>query len=273
MNFFKKTIYIFTLITLFNCEDVIDLKVPTSDPKLVIEASLNWFNDTTGNEQEIRLSLTAPFFDDQVPPANNANIMVSDTNNNTFIFTEEGNTGVYKTSEFIPVIDQEYTLNIDYQTETYIGTEILKSVTPIDNIEQNNEGGFGADEIEIKAFYSDPANVENYYFFEFRNNFQTVPTIEVYEDRFTNGNQTFAFYSDEDLVSGHQLTINNFGVSEQFYQFMFLLVQQTGQDAGGPFQTQPATVRGNCVNITNPDNFPLGYFRVSQANTFNYIVQ
>jgi len=66
--------------------------------------------------------------------------------------------------------------------------------------------------------------------------------------------------------------IKNYGISEQYYNFMFLLLQQTTDNSGGPFETQPATVRGNCINITNPENYPLGYFRVSQANQYNYTV-
>jgi len=54
---------------------------------------------------------------------------------------------------------------------------------------------------------------------------------------------------------------------------MFLLLQQVFEAGGGPFEVQPATVRGNCVNITNPDNFPFGYFRASQATEFIYIIE
>ncbi|RAJ11909.1 DUF4249 domain-containing protein [Olleya aquimaris] len=272
-NIINKSLYLLLILIVFNCEDVIDLKVPTSDPKLVIEASLNWFDGTDGSNQEIKLTLSAPFFDSEVPPANNAIVTVEDTNGNTFNFSEDGNSGIYKTTNFIPVVDQEYTLSINYNGETYIGTEILKSVTPIDYIEQNNEGGFSGEDIELKAYYTDPENIENYYFYEFISDIPEYLVLEVYDDEFTDGNQIFAFYTEEDLEAGDQVIINNYGVSKQFYQFMFLLLQQTAEDGGGPFETQPATVRGNCVNITNPDNFPLGYFRVSQAYQFTYIVE
>ncbi len=69
----KKLIYIaiLTFFT-FSCEDVIDLDIPTSEPKLVIDASINWFKGTSGNEQEIKLTLSAPYFDSEIPPANGA---------------------------------------------------------------------------------------------------------------------------------------------------------------------------------------------------------
>ncbi|MBV7270247.1 DUF4249 domain-containing protein [Winogradskyella luteola] len=265
------------LILLFsfctNCEDVIDVDLNETEPRLVIEASINWFKNTSGNEQSIRLSLSAPFFDDGVPPANGASVQITDSNNNIFNFIEDGQTGIYRNNSFVPVIDEAYTLTIQYQGETYTGTETLKSVVPIDFVEQENEGGFTGEDIELKAFYTDPADIENYYFFEFTSNIPVIPTLEVYEDRFTDGNQIFGFYTEEDLEPGDVVTIRNYGISERFYEFMFVLLQQGSEEGGGPFETQPATVRGNCINVTNPDNFPFGYFRLSEVDELVYTVE
>jgi hypothetical protein len=125
----------------------------------------------------------------------------------------------------------------------------------------------------LKAFYTDPEDEENYYFFEFLSDLTPIPSLEVYEDRFTNGNQIFGFYSDEDLESGNIVRIRNHGVSESFYEFMFLLLQQGSQDSGGPFETQPASVRGNCINETNSENFPFGYFRLSEVDEVIFSVE
>jgi len=270
----KKIIYIFIIIfTIFSCEDVIEVDVPNAPPRLVIDASLNWFEGTAGNEQEIKLSLSAPYFNTSVPPANNAIVTVIDANNNTYNFIEIESTGIYTNNTFIPEIDLEYTLIIEYQGETYEATETLKSVAPIDFIEQINDGGFTGEDIEIKAFYTDPENVENYYFFEFYKENNNQPIFDAYEDEFTDGNQIFAFYSDDDLEQGDELTIRNYGISNQYFNYTFLLLQQILQDGGGPFEVQTATVRGNCVNTTNPDNFPFGYFRVSQATEFIHIIE
>ncbi|WP_452221062.1 DUF4249 domain-containing protein [Lacinutrix salivirga] len=258
---------------IFSCEDVIEVDLPTATPKLVIEASINWFEGTNGNTQQIKLTESAPYFNESVPPANNAIVTVTDGNNNTFTFTEEGNTGIYINTSFLPEINQTYTLTINYNEEIYTASETMQTVTPIDYIEQNNEGGFTGEDIEIKAFYTDPVDEDNYYFYEFVTDIAAIPNLEVYDDEFTNGNQIFAFFSEEDLETGDELIIRNYGVSERFYEYMFILLQQSGDNSGGPFETQPATVRGNCVNQTNPNNFPLGYFRVSQAFETIYIVE
>ncbi len=256
---------------MISCEDVIDVDVPNAPPRLVVDASINWFKGTLGNEQFIKLTLSAPYFDENVPPANDALVTITNENNVVFNFIEVDNTGIYTNSNFAPEIDASYTLNISYNGETYSATETLKSVSSVDMIEQKNDGGFSGEEIEIKAFYTDPANEENFYFYQFQTDTDT--SSEVYDDEFTNGNQIFAFYSDEDLEAGNELTITNYGISQRFYEFMFILLQQSGTDGGGPFETQPATVRGNCINETNPANFPFGYFRLSQADTITYTVQ
>ena len=270
----KKIIYISILVLFtFSCEDVIEIDLLTAEPKLVIDASINWLKGTSGNEQEIKLSLSAPYFETDIPVANNALVTVIDYNNNLFEFIEEGTTGIYKNNTFIPVINANYNLTILYNGETYIGTEFLKSVSEIEYVEQVNDGGFSGEETEIKAFYTDPENEENYYFFEFISNIPEIPSLEVYKDEFVNGNQIFGFYSKEYLASGDIVTIRNYGISQRFYDFMFILLQQNSEDGGGPFETQPATVRGNCINQTNPDNFPLGYFRLSEVDEFIYTIE
>lgn len=270
----KKILYIALLCSFcYTCEDVIDVNLNEAEPRLVIEASINWYKGTAGNEQRIKLSLTAPFFDDTIPPANGATIQITDSNNNTFNFIEENDTGIYINNDFIPVIDDTYNLTITYNGDVYTASETLKSVVPIDFVEQIDDGGFTGDDIEIKTYFTDPANITNYYFFEYISDIPVVPTLDVLDDEFIDGNQIFAYYTEEDLESGDEVIMRHFGVSRQFYEFMFILLQQGSDQGGGPFETQPATVRGNCINTTNPDNYPFGYFRLSEVAELVYTVE
>tara|TARA_R110002050_G_scaffold300364_1_gene469401 strand:- start:8421 stop:9236 length:816 start_codon:yes stop_codon:yes gene_type:complete len=270
----RKIIYILIISLQFtSCEDVIEVDLKSAQPRLVIDASLNWFKETQGNNQYIRLTLSAPFFDNTVPPANGATVIVTDLNNNTFSFIEEENTGLYINNSFIPVIDGVYNLTITYNNETYTASEKLMPVSTIDYVEQKNKGGFSGDETEIKAYYTDPEGIDNYYFFEFINTTTKVQSLEAYDDEFTDGNQIFAFFSDENLTTGAKIIIKSYGISKQFYEFISLLLQQTNDESGDPFELQPATVRGNCVNQTNPENYPLGYFKASEVSVLNYTIE
>ncbi|WP_303318952.1 DUF4249 domain-containing protein [Flavivirga abyssicola] len=268
-----KYLFIFCLLSLVSCEDVVDVDLNNAEPRLVINASLSWIKGTDGRTQSIQLSLTAPFFDKVIPPATGASVTVTDSNNNTFIFNEIENSGVYINNNFLPVLNTDYNLTILYNNETYTATETLTPVVPIEFVEQKNDGGFAGDEIEIKAYYNDPSNIKNFYLFEFLIVKKNSINLEVYDDEFTDGNQIFAFFSDEDLEAGDELRIISSGVSERNYEFLNILLQQTDDESGDPFETQPATVRGNCVNQTNPNNYPLGYFRVSETSVFTYTIE
>lgn len=269
-NIFK---IILISLTFYACEDVIDVDLNNSEPRLVIDASINWQKNTPGNNQFIRLTLTAPFFNDNVRPATGAIVAVSDTKNNVFNFIEEGNTGIYNNDNFIPEIGEVYSLNIQYNNETYTATETMMPVVPIESVEQKNDGGFSGDEIELKAFYTDPKDIENFYLFEFNIVKFSSTYLEVYDDEFTDGSRIFAFYSNDDMTLVDEVIITSHGLSERAYEFYNILLQQTDENSGDPFETQPATVRGNCINQTNPDNFPLGFFRVSETDVFTYVIQ
>jgi len=265
----KQLAYIFFLLVLLSsCEQVIDVELNESDPRLVIEASFNLLEDGSANSM-VKLTTTAPFFDEQIPYVTDAVVLVTSNNGGSFSFayTEDG---IYQ-SDLIPELGIDYTLEITYNNETYIAIQQLVETVSYEFIEQEDDGGFLGDEIELKAFFTDPGGIENHYFFEVLS--ERGNEYDTASDEFFDGNQIFALYFADDLDTGDEVIFNLYGVDEQFFNFMFVLLQQGSDDTGGPFETQPATVRGNIINTTNPDHFPLGYFRISEVSTLNYIVQ
>ena len=80
-------------------------------------------------------------------------------------------------------------------------------------------------------------------------------------------------YFYEDIEPGKEVTITINGVEEQFYNYMNILIDQSGQNGGGPFESAPSTIRGNMVNITNPDKYPLGYFSLAEANRLSLVIE
>ena len=133
------------LTLIFSCEEVIDLEVPNSEPRLVIEASINWFEGTLGNEQEIKLSLTAPYFNSDIPPANGAQVSIINPDGSVIEFFEVNQTGRYVTGQFNPQLGATYILQITYLGEVYEATEVMQSVTPIDYVLHEQSGGFSGD--------------------------------------------------------------------------------------------------------------------------------
>lgn len=274
MKIYKLVLLVFVSLFVFSCEEVVTVDLDTAAPKLVIDASIQWKKGTLGNEQKIKLSTTTGFYDTSIPTVSGATITVNNSNNIVFNFIEQvPNSGVYICTNFVPVIDETYVLTVLLNGETYKATEILKSVSPITSIAQNNNGGFSGTDIEIKTFFNDPGNANNYYLFKYKPSTSAIPSFEVSDDKFIQGNESFGLLINEDINAGDNIDITLNGVSKRYFEYMNKLITVAGGSSGAPFSTPPATVRGNIVNQTNAKNFALGYFNLSETDFRNYVVQ
>jgi hypothetical protein len=271
-----KTTYkiIIVLCTLFfiACEDVVDIELDTAPAKLVIDAALKWEKGTTGNEQTIKLTTTTDFYATTIPVASGAVVFVRDENANQFDFVETPGTGNYVCTNFIPAINRNYTLTVIYNGQTYTASEKLIAVPTIDSVEQTENGGFTGDEVEVKFYFQDFPNEANFYLINFNASNALLPIIDVIDDDFFQGNQMFAYLANE-LETGDSIQLQLNGISQRYYNYMNILLSIAVSNGGSPFQTPPATVRGNIINQTNFDNFALGYFSVSETDQQTYIVQ
>lgn len=267
------SLIIISCFFLFSCEEVIPLDLNSAEPKLVIEAALTWKKGSVGSAQKIKLSTTTSYYSTTPIPAKGAIVIVQNSTNQTFNFIDISNTGEYRCSNFIPVIGETYRLTIRYNGNTYNAQEIMQPVAEIINVEQNNNGGFGGKNIELKAHYFDSAFEKNFYLYRFTYSTQVTSNFYTDEDVFFNGNEFFSISQNDKIKSGDKVEINHYGISRTYFNYMSVLVSIAGNSGGGPFQSPPATVRGNIVNTTEPDNFPLGYFSLSEYDSINYIVK
>ncbi len=259
----------FLSLLLASCEDVIDVELNDARPRLVIESNINVsMEEGVPINNFIRLTTTAPFFQDSIPIVSNATVMVKDTDGTVFPFEYLENGFYY--SNFIPIQNMEYTLEVIYGAEIFTATTQLVPTSRLEYVSQRNDGGFSGDQIELKAYFMDIPGKENFYFLSAAS--ERGVSRAVYSDKFFEGNYMFGTYRADDLTQGDLVQFNLFGISEQYYNYMFVLLQQTGS-GGGPFETQPATVKGNIINETTPENYPLGYFRMSEISKLNYVVE
>ena len=259
-------------VSTVGCEDVVDVDLDNSNPRLVIEASIQWKKGTNGNQQKIKLSTTTDYFSNTIPVVSNATVFITDASN-TYTFVENQGTGEYICTNFNPIIGETYDLTVIANGETYTATETLRPVPTIESIEQNNEGGFLGDEIEVKFFFQDNGSTNDFYLVQFNTSFNILPEYDVVDDEFFQGNQMFGLYSNEDMKSGDMLSFTLHGISERNYNYLNILLGIAGGNGGSPFSTPPATVRGNFVNQTNPDNFAFGYFSVAETDTRVYVIE
>ena len=254
-------------------EDIIKVDLETAEPRLVIDASIDWQKGTTGNEQKIRLTTTTGYYEETFPTVSGAIVVVTNTTNTVFDFIETPNIGEYICTNFEPVIGETYTLTINLNGEIYTATETLIGVPTIDNkVEQNNKGGMAGDEIELAFYYQDNGHEYNYYLYSFMMKHVIYPQYEVENNEKSQGALTTVYYSHEDLEAGDEVTFKLYGISKRYYNYMNKILLASGND-DRPFPTTPAPVRGNIVNQTDKENFAFGYFRLSEVDVKDYTVK
>jgi hypothetical protein len=273
-NFRNKvlTLLSFLFVLFFSsCEDTVTLDLETGETRLVIDAEIIWQKGTAGNQQTIKISKTAAYYNNTTPKVSGAQVRIENSNGDVFTFneTEPGN---YVCTDFVPVINMDYTLYVTAEGQNFTAVEKLTPVTPIDKVEQKIVPDFGGEDvIELTFYYQDPENEVNYYLTDYQSDFLLFPEYELTDDEFFNGNEVSTRYSEEDKIKpGKTVNITHRGISRNFYNYMDLILEIYG---GSPFSIPPGNIRGNIVNTTNADNFAFGYFRLCEADRVAYLVK
>ena len=268
-----KKIYIYTILTVLlfsNCEKVVDIDVPTIEPKLIIDASFEvLFNESPVKANVVvKLKLSTDYFDDTIPTVSDAIVFLTNTADNAVInFSDVNLNGNFTPIiNFIPKDAIEYELTVIYKNEIYKGNATKVKSTKIDSAIQGDETLFSGKEIEVKVAFKDNVDNENYYLFNFTNNL-FLPL----EDRFFNGtNYNFSFfYQEEEIEVPTNVTVTMSGITKDYFTYFRILQNQSGTSGGGPFQSVPSSLLGNVINTSNEANFPLGYFHISETDTIN----
>lgn len=262
-----------TAVLLNSCTDVVDIALNTDSPRLVIDASINWQKGTPGNIQTIKLTKTTDFYTNVIPVVSGATVFIKGNSNVIFNFIETPNTGVYICSNFVPAMDQTYTLTVISSGQTYTAAETLRSVASITSVTQEIQTGLGKDFLKIKTFFNDPAVQDNYYLYKYKFTKNLKPEYSLDDDLLFQGNTFFSLVLEEDAKAGEQVEISHYGISKTYFNYMSKLLSVSGTSSGGPFQSPPANVKGNIKNQSNFDNYPLGYFRLSEVDVKNYTIQ
>lgn len=276
MNRFINFLALLLLVFFTACTDVIDVEVPSEEPRLVIEASINWEKGTSGSDQTIYLSKSTPFFETNGNvPVSGASVVITNTSDGSFFEFNDQNDGSYTSSNFMPVLNDNYTLEVISEEETYSAQETFIPVVPILEVYQSTDK-FLPEVLEVNFDFLDPAEEENYYYIKFKEQADTFPRLLDFKDEFVNGNLISVFnerQENEDInqveyAPGDTVNMELIGISKRYYEYIQLLINQS--ESGGPFDTTPVALRGNCTNQNDPNNFAYGYFRLTEVAKASY---
>jgi hypothetical protein len=265
-----KILPILLLLLFASCEKVVEIDVPSIAPKLIIDASFEVLFDAlpiTSNTV-VKLRLSADYFEEDIPKVSDAVVFLTNRTDNTIIpFIDINLNGNFSPIDsFIPQDNIIYELTVMYNNETYKGrAKKIKAPTFI-SVTQGNTTLFSGKETEVKISFQDDISNENFYLFDFTNT-----SFLALEDRFFNGTAyNFSFFYQEDEISlPANVTLKMSGITKQYFTYFRVLLSQSGQSGGGPFETVPSSLLGNMINTSNENNFPLGYFHISETDSYN----
>ncbi|MEM9821791.1 MAG: DUF4249 family protein [Bacteroidota bacterium] len=284
----------FLIIVLFYaCEEVVEVDLPETESRLVIDAVLRVDTSEVFVPIEIKVAETSSFFEENTPASLESAVIIYglpvEGAPELFEFSFRSNLTESAPGSGIYVPDPSFSTDqrirsstlqegfvfqfiLEHQGRRYLAVTPYRPSVAIDNLEQGEEILFNDDDKELKITFTDIPIEKNYYVFDF--DFGEFLAVD---DQFTDGQQfEFSYFHQNPLEVGQEVEVSILGADLEFYNYMDLLMEQT-MDDGGVFETPASTVRGNIFDITGLDNinifdnverpevFPLGYFAVVQT--------
>ncbi len=102
-------------------------------------------------------------------------------------------------------------------------------------------------------------------------------SIRIHKDDNTNGmvnTQLIAFIEDDGsrFTNRYQISIEQLSITKEAYQFFNLLKNQKSIN-GDIFDPPPATIRGNIINLDDPESNAIGYFHASDGTQITGFIE
>lgn len=288
-------------ILLLSCEDVIEVNLPDTETRLVVNGIVRV--DTTKEflPIEIKVTESSGFLDENTITELESAVILAGLRDSldatqfqlgrSQLREYVSGTGIYEPDTIGNDVDDRirtasissetiFFLIIEHKGRRYAGQTMYSPTVPIDNLEQGTETLFDEDDKEVKITITDISEMENSYVFDFGEG-----EFLALDDQFIDGQEfEFSYFPERELTSGDTLLVSILGADQEFFNYMDLLVEQTENDSG-VFETPAATVRGNVFDVTGLDNidifdnvgrpqsFALGYFAVVQEYRDSLVIE
>ena len=280
-----KYLFIFSILFfLISCETNVtnDITLNGAPPKLVINGGIERNPTNPRSNQFIELSTTIDFLDQSEPTAVENAIVMVNNGIEDFEFIHQTN-GMYTNSEITATLGTTYTITIEWNNDTYQASDTLIEAPSFDNVYSvfEEETLFTDEGYFVNFDATDPLDIDNYYYRVFLNDvFTIVPdrgnsATLIENDQFFDGQARTGVNPNEEVVFelGDKATVQLLGITENYYDFLFQIFEQTGSSGFSPVgNPPPASIGGNLLNITNPKVRGLGYFYASDVTEASIII-
>lgn len=263
------------------CEDVIDVDLDNGSTLLVVDGMIT----DELKPQKIRLSTTAPYFENQqTPRVSGAFVELKEYDELGALITTDtlveinANSGDYYTQKISAgVIGHRYDLTIKALGETYTSTSTMQRIPPIDSIVFKYETYSIPELTGYHAYYYGPETPgmgDNYLFRIYKNGKLYDAPNQIYfaSDELVDGNYIGEVdVTPEPFELGDTVKVESYTTSRDQYYFYVEMSKQVNN--GGIFANPPANIRTNVYNNNAGGKKSVGYFSANATKSVTRIVQ
>ena len=234
-----------------SCEDVIELELKDTTPRIIIEATLSITTQTA----QVFFTKSNGFYDSAIP------VTVSDANvvlQNEFgisVTLSEMNPGVYIADNVLATPGEKWTIEVESEDVSYTATTIAPYPATLDTlITEIEERPFGGGtEIRMFAEWEDEENIQNFYRLRpYQNDTLITQAYNLTNDDFSDGERITTPIMQE-FDTGTLIKMELLSVDENYYRYFLELSSVVGNGFNGSNPYNP---------IGNFDNDALGYFGI-----------
>lgn len=256
---------VFALVIVFfasSCEKVIKIDLNSGDSKYVIEGVVTNSSVT----HTVLITMTKNFDEDNnFPGVEGAYVNITDNagNSETLVMTSPG---VYQTATLTGVPGRTYYLNVDINGEKFSSICTMPNPVNLDTTFAFDFTDLGDTLKIINAIYFDPAGVANYYKHNLVVNGKRAKSINISDDKATNGNITNRglYYRENDkrLKTGDSVSVEMLCIDKAVHFYFYSLDQTISQSAAAPANP-----------ISNIEGGSLGYFSAHTFQKKSFVVE
>lgn len=246
------------LVALCGCQEVIDIDLNSTAPKLVIEGNIH----TGPGPYYVGLSKTVNFDDpNQFPTISNALVVISDDMGNHDTLEElTVLPGVYHTHFLQGAESHTYYLTVTAEGHTYTSQCTVPPTVTLDSLRSINLSTPSGINTLMLPVYTDAPGVKNFYRFIETINGDKQNRIFVFDDTGYDGltNQRPLLSLNNHIHAGDTVIVEMQGISQDIYNYFFVLAQQNGgliNPSGNP-ANPPSNIQGeNVIGYFSAYNF------------------
>lgn len=259
---------LFFIALLSACEEVIDIELPNSESKYVIEANLT----NNAGQASVLLSKTIGF--DEASGFNGvagARVTIKGDNLTETVLTQQ-RPGIYVHPRLRGVPGRNYILTVTVNGETFTAESKMPVLVTLDSLYVQDLKLFDGVKKYTYVKFTDPKGLGNYYRFKEYKNRVYSTRINVMNDNLIDGNTVNQLLrgrgagdaDDDDLKVGDTIRVDFQSLDEATYKYWFSA--RGGASNGGSNATP--------VNpVSNIKGGAIGYFSAHTQNTQQLVVR